>query len=203
MSAFLGEIHNWVYQKIKIQNKLVDEILLMIKQEKNTDDIVKQMDNKFGRLEEGDLKDIVDDKNIHGWLQQRVSLVENRLAFLVSALAEKYPKKISEIWNIAFQVGKQYSLPAGESVKEAYVYLDNLLLNGMPCDRVNKIEIETEEKLVWIQTVDIHEIYWSEQHGNIDEFYKIREQFIAGVLENSGITFTTIGIQQYELRMEG
>lgn len=202
MSAFLGPIHTWVYRKIKLQDELVNAILKMAEEASYADDISAQMDDRYGRLEEGELVDIIDEKNIHGWLQERVTLVENRLAFLITKLTEKYPERITNIGHIAFQVGKQYSLQEGLSVKEAYTYLDSLLLNGMPCDRVNEIESETDENLVWVQTVDIHEQYWLMLKGDMKYFYTIREQFATGVFEDSGISFISNGNQRFELRKE-
>lgn len=95
MSAFLGPIHTWLFRKIKFQDELTNTILEIEAQE----ELVKRIDKAYVSLEQGELADIVDSANIHGWLQERISIVENRLAFVVTDI------------------------------------LQNILLNGMPCDR--------------------------------------------------------------------
>ena len=39
------------------------------------------IDEKFGSLPEGDLGNIIDTTNIHGWLQDKIAIVERRLAY--------------------------------------------------------------------------------------------------------------------------
>lgn len=202
MSAFLGPIHTWLFRKIKVQEELVNAIQKMAEDALYLGDISSQMDHRYGRLEEGELADIIDENNIHGWLRERVTLVENRLAYLVIHLIEKNSESITKISDTAYLVGKQYALQESLSVKEAYTFLDSLLLNGMPCDHVNKIESETDENLIWVQTMDIHKQYWSMLKGDMKYFYTIREQFVTGVLEDSGISFLSHECQRFELRKE-
>lgn len=89
MSAFLGPIHFWLYDKIKIQNEIVEEILDYA--EKNNENIRSELYAKFG---DGDLKplsEVIDVTNIHGWLQERVARVERKLAYLVPKLIDNTP----------------------------------------------------------------------------------------------------------------
>jgi len=81
MSAFLGPIHNWLYNKIKIQNDFTKELLNNFKLD---------ISLEYEDLLEGELSEIIDETNIHGWLQTQVSLVENRLSFAV----KKYLKRM-------------------------------------------------------------------------------------------------------------
>ena len=39
------------------------------------------IDEKFGSLPEGDIGNIIDPTNIHGWLQDKIAIVEIRLAY--------------------------------------------------------------------------------------------------------------------------
>ena len=79
MSLMLGPIHTWLFRKIKLQNELVDNIIAKSIELKYIEDDFKDMiDRRYGVLEDGDLADICDSSNIHGWLQSRITLVENR-----------------------------------------------------------------------------------------------------------------------------
>lgn len=200
MSAFLGPIHHWLFNKIKFQNDLVQYIAESVKSKEDTVSLLSQMDHRYGVLETGELADIIDEANIHGWLQERISVVENRLAFLITMTTEEHPERISDIKKAAYEFGKSHAVYQKISVNGAYQYLDDLLLNGMPCDRVNSITNEEEDSIKWVQTVDIHSKYWDMIQGNVDYYYGIRESLIKGMLENSGITFEQTAEQEFELK---
>lgn len=200
MSAFLGPIHHWLFHKIKFQNDLVQYITDYVNIKGYKVPLLSQMDQRYGNLETGDLTDIIDEDNIHGWLQERIALVENRLAFLITMTTEEHPERIHDIKAAVYEFGKNHQVFHGITVKEAFQYLDDVLLNGMPCDRVNAITKEEEDSITWRQTVDIHAKYWEMLQGNVEYYYQIRESVIHGMLENSGIAFCQIGEQEFELK---
>lgn len=202
MSAFLGPIHTWLYNKIKFQDELIKRIRNVVSQKGYEDELLSQLDHRYGTLEEGELADIIDENNIHGWLQERITVVENRLAFLITIVTDEHPERIIDINDAVYEFGKEHSVQKGISIKEAYGYLDNLLLNGMPCDRVNEVTNEDENSIAWNQTADIHKSYWDMIHGNVDYYYAIRKSLIVGIIENSGIVYNQIGEQTFELRKE-
>ncbi len=200
MSAFLGPIHKWLFRKIEIQEELVRVIVKIGEEEYGISDLNQLVDNKFGTLETGQLEDIIDGKNIHGWLQQRISLVERRLAFATVTVLEDDPARINKICEKIRDYGKTISVNSDKSLKEAYVFLEDLLLNGMPCDRINQITCETEEEISWEQTVDIHEEYWKSLGGEVKYYYLIRESLINGTLYSSPYEFYKKTENEYVLK---
>ncbi|WPC43525.1 hypothetical protein [Clostridium sp. JS66] len=202
MSAFLAPIHTWLYKKIKFQDELIKRIRNFVSQKGYEDELLSQLDHRCGTLEEGELADIIDENNIHGWLQEKITVVENRLTFLITIVTDGHPERIKDINCAVYKFGREHSVQRGISIKEAYDYLDNLLLNGMPCDRVNEVTNEDENSIIWNQTVDIHKSYWDMIHGNVDYYYAIRESLIVGIMENSGIVYDQIDEQTFELRKE-
>lgn len=70
----------------------------------------------------------------------------------------------------------------------------------MPCDGVNEIIQESEDILVWIQTKDIHKPYWESIGGDVENYSRIRENLITGLLSQSGFTIGKTADQTYELR---
>lgn len=199
MSAFLGPIHTWLFEKIRFQETLLREILEKAKEKGYCPGLMDVVNSKFGILPEGELKDIIDETNIHGWLQSQVALVERRLAFVVTALLKEDKERLSMIMGVAYDVGKSYGIGENPTVRDAFELLEHLLLDGMPCDHVNKITEETESKICWEQTIDLHEPYWTEAGGNVGFYYDIREALIKGLLAGSKITFTRITDQKYAL----
>ncbi|MDD3239808.1 MAG: hypothetical protein PHW47_06975 [Lachnospira sp.] len=200
MSAFLGPIHNWLYNKIKFQDELIQCILQFVSTKDYQIPLLSQMDQRYGVLETGELADIIDESNIHGWLQERITVVENRLAFLITVTTDEHPERIIDINDVVYEFGRNHAAASDISVKEAYELLNNCLLNGMPCDRVNDVTNEDENSISWVQTVDIHAPYWDMIHGNSEYYYAIRESLVIGMLENSGITYQQTGSQVFELR---
>ena len=82
MSKVLGAIHHWLYRKIEFQNGLVERLSDMITRKGHDHGILAEMEQKYGMIKKGSLENIIDNSNIHGWLQTEIAATENRLAFL-------------------------------------------------------------------------------------------------------------------------
>lgn len=197
MSAFLGPIHSWLYNKIIFQDKMAESIVKLAKDKGWNEDSFKP--DRFGILESGDLADIVDPNNIHGWLQERVNLVENKLAYVVTFLTENHKERLDEMNTCIYRLGEENVLAQGTTVKEAYLHLENLLLNGMPCDRVNEIVKEQEDCIIWRQTQDIHEKYWDMVNGDKTHYTTLRNFLIKGIMNGSGIEYMEKEDHKFEL----
>lgn len=200
MSAFLGPIHTWLYNKILLQNAMTDAIAAYAEEKGWSKGLSEKLDSRYGTLETGNLEDNINTDNIHGWLQERVSLVENRLAYAVTTLLEEDSTRLEEIKQAVKEFGKSHSTSGNLSVKQAYEHLENTLLNGMPCDRVNQLVKEEPDLLVYRQAVEIHQPYWDMIHGDVNNYYELREALIQGMFEGSGVQFHHTGNQEYELR---
>ena len=88
MSLFLGKIHYWMFNKIIWFQNLEVELEKLAKGEGlNTEEILKNLDKKYGeKVEDKPLEEIIDQGNIHGWLQERITIAENRLSALTAEL---------------------------------------------------------------------------------------------------------------------
>lgn len=200
MSAFLGPIHHWLFNKIKFENDFTEKILNLAKNKGYAKDSLVAIDEICGKLEEGKLEDLIDGSNIHGWLQERVDIVENRLAFLVTSILAEDENRIQEISDLAFEYGKEHRY-TGNSLAEAYDLFNNTMLNGMPCDRVIEVVENTEDRIVLRQTRDIHEKYWLKFMGDVKNYQVIRKSIIAGVFSDSDVEFVPIQEKEsFELR---
>lgn len=89
MSAFLGPIHYWLYHKIELQEELIDNILEGAKQEGWNTLSADQLNTACGSADMRPLEEVIDQGNIHGWLQQRIGVSEVRLAYLVTVLLKE------------------------------------------------------------------------------------------------------------------
>ena len=200
MSAFLGPIHTWLYNKILLQNAMTDAIAAYAEEKGWAKGLSEKLASRYGTLETGNLEDNINTDNIHGWLQERVSLVENRLAYAVTTLLEEDSTRLDEIKQAVKEFGQNHSASGKLSVKQAYDHLENTLLNGMPCDRVNQLVKEEPDLLAYRQAVEIHQPYWDMIHGDVNNYYELREALIQGMFEGSSVQFHHTGNQEYELR---
>ena len=67
MSAFLGPIHFWLYNKIQFQENLIDELVAYVTAKGWSDKADQYVSTDRRKLDE-----VIDEANIHGWLQSRI-----------------------------------------------------------------------------------------------------------------------------------
>ncbi len=193
MSAFLGPIHHWLFNKIEVSEKLFSEILVLA-DNKGVD--AKALENasieKFGNKVVGKLEDNIDTDNIHGWLQARIQSVESRLAFISTSLVNDNKITNDEFIKVfednAMSIAKDLSIdeinPEG-----LYNLIFNYLLSGMPCDRVNTVTESSDDALVWVEEIDIHKQYWDTVNGDVSLFHKGIEKWIETFVATSNCGF--------------
>lgn len=203
MSAFLGPIHYWLYNKIKMQEEFIHDILeasaLNGWQSVSSD----TLDAACGKLELLPLEEVIDGTNIHGWLHGRIGLTETRLAFLVTELLKEDASRLESVMQIAHQFGEKNALQDGIGADEAFKTLEDTLLDGMPCDHVNHVLERESAKVVWRKTQCIHQEYWARVGGNASVFDGLRGNIISGMLSHSGLELRILGNDVYEISRKG
>lgn len=199
MSGFLGPIHIWLYNKIKFQDGLTKLFISLADEKSYSVESLKEIDKLCGSLQEGELVDLIDGTNIHGWLQERLSLVETRLAYTVGEILKGGAGRIEELCKTAFEYGRKSAADKNITPAGGYEYLDNVLLNGMPCDRVNIITSQDDTSISWEQYEDIHRPYWEMLSVDVDNYYRIRQAVIGGIFEDTYIKFNVLKNQNYRL----
>ncbi len=196
MSAFLGPIHFWLYNKIKIQNNIVEDILDLSENTNLRNDLYE----KYG---DGDLKpldEVIDVGNIHGWLQNQISKVESKLAIVITELVNKEPYSIGRIKEVFYKNGEKYSTLSNNSkVGEAFKAVNDTLLDGMPCDHVNAVVNQDENEAVWKRYECVHCKFWDEAQGDIKNYYMLRDEFINGLLKPSNLSYEKISDDTYKI----
>ncbi|MDO5023044.1 MAG: hypothetical protein Q4E07_06915 [Eubacteriales bacterium] len=176
MSAFLGPIHFWLYNKIGKQEELTKAIA--------SHAISKGwIDDKSPYIKDlPALESVIDESNIHGWLQNNIHDAEGRYARLIFAITNGNDERMEDILQIATEYGKQNSVESDASPKEIYRTFEDFFVNGMPCDRVNALGEESKDELSWYMTQDIHAQYWVD---GASPYYAIRRSVMDGMLFNT------------------
>lgn len=190
MSLFLGPIHHWLFKKIKTFENLEKDIMELAKNDSSIpyDEWLGDISSQYGQpIENNNLEEIIDTTNIHGWLQNKISLAELRHAYWITHLINhdsSYENRLEEVFQSnGEKVGRlsknSYSTT---SPSEVYKVLNDYLLEGMPCDRVMQIVEETEKKCSWIMTTCLHSAYWEKINGKVDIFYKLRDIWLSSFI---------------------
>ncbi|MBK1811853.1 hypothetical protein JHL18_14625 [Clostridium sp. YIM B02505] len=186
MSLFLGKIHYWLFNKIEWFEGL-EESLVKIAEQKGIDieDLRNEIYAKYGApVEDRPLEDMIDTSNIHGWLQGKISAAESRQAAWITRLLEKDSLLINDMIQVFSEQGKvaggEYKTEKGfpQTPAEIYTAMNDYILEGMPCDRVNEVINNTEERIEWVSTQCIHHQYWDRENGDVGLFYRLRDNWL-------------------------
>lgn len=190
MSAFLGPIHFWLYNKIQFQENLIDELVAYVTAKGWSDKADQYVSTDRRKLDE-----VIDEANIHGWLQSRIHDAEGRYAALVLDAAGDDAEKFDALKQAAHDFGVKQGLQAA-TAPEAFHRLDDLLLDGMPCDQVNRVRESDDARIAWDRTIDLHSDFWQ---GHGDRYYALRQALVDGLLSATDYALESPAEGQYEI----
>ncbi len=191
MSAFLGPIHFWMYNKIQVQQQIVEGLLEISKE--SIPGLKKELDDLYGESETAPLEEIIDEGNIHGWLQSRVSQVEYKLAYTVTEILKHDSDQLARIQEVFEENGKKIAASVKiSSASQAFKLMNDSLLDGMPCDHVNSVIKESDDEAVWKKNSCVHSLYWEQVAGKVEIYYQLRDCYLAGLLFASSFAYEKI-----------
>jgi hypothetical protein len=198
MSKFLGPIHNWLYNKIEFQQEIIDEVCelgneygLKLKEES---------DNRYGVFENKPLEEVIDQSNIHGWLQEQVSQEEYKYAYCVNELLKNNPAAKDSLLERMKTKGIDLAIILKEYLLNAqgiYKAVNDYLLDGMPCDHANQVISQSEAEVVWAREVCVHTPYWESVGADIGTYYELRDAFLNGLVRELGYSYERIDDKTY------
>lgn len=195
MSKFLAPIHYWVYNKVALQEQLIAAIAQAARDNEWDSEIDY---DSYVVADMPALERVIDQANIHGWLQARIGQAESRYAQLVTALLKSNASRLATLQNVAYAFGTHYAV-AGSTPMEAYQGFETNLLNGMPCDRVNVVTDQTETRVSWEEQQDLHSVFWEEAGGDPAHYRALRAAVMRGMLDASDIELRVAGDHAFEL----
>lgn len=187
MSLFLGYIHHLMFSKIKFLDSLVAELAAR-------EPSIKSKVDEIGIIEDGELQDIIDESNIHGWLDERVNLVEKRFAVAVSEFLKSGHSE-DEILEILRDRAKSENFSGNASA--AYQKMTSLFLDGMPCDGGIGLVENEDDKVVFQISSDLHKAIWDEYEG-ADLYWRLRDEFVDAMI-SPDLSLKKIGDGMYEI----
>lgn len=191
MSAFLGRIHYWLFNKIRYSEELESKIekwafnegILSAAEWKS--DIL----SRFGPTTGSEaLENLIDQSNIHGWLQEKITNTEARTAaWITNILQEKRDYK-DDLAKIFSSDGEDKGTAAKDeyeinSPMDVYKVINDFILEGMPCDSVDRPLEKDENKYTWLSTVCIHSSNWEAVGGDVQHFYDLRKEWLTSFVK--------------------
>ncbi len=190
MSKFLAPIHFWVYEKIKIQEEMVDAVLALNARENWIDNLSGILDEEYGSALTGALEDIIDESNIHAWLQSEIDRVEKRLARALAEVINGDNSRAELLFDEIFQLGCKSAIGM-ESLKATHKIIMDRLIDGMPCDRIIKVDEISDDRIRWSRTVDVHSSYYDELDLDVEYYHRLRDEYINGFLVDSEVEYSS------------
>ena len=185
MSLFLGKIHYWLFNKVLWFEGLEDEIIKLAQEEGlNVEALSAEINAKYGqKTENKNLEEIIDTSNIHGWLQGKIHSAEGRMAAWTKVILENNQDYILDMRKVYENQGVNAANEAKESLENInaetiFNSMNDYILDGMPCDRVNEVIDSSEESIMWKRRVCVHKNIWENEGILVDVFYELREHWI-------------------------
>ena len=202
MSQFLGKIHYWLYHKIQLTETAEKKIMAAAAEAGlPVSGFEQESDSLFeAPLPAASLESLIDQQNIHGWLQHRIGQAESRQAFYVTRIINHSPKLKDSLMDIYREQAKEAAakttaVPATpESMLQS---IHDYLLEGMPCDRAQQVVRNTGSILSWQYEPCLHRAYWDSVDGDVSHYYDFRYAWIDQYVSELQPTWT------YSLSDEG
>lgn len=177
MMEMIGPKPRWEYRKIELLNEL-------------NGDIEKEAENKGWDLKGSytvnmpDLDRDCDPVNVHGWIQNMLDLVEGNLAGVTEEILKAHPEALEDLKDTAYRFGYRHASEVQDALS-AYQLVDDVVLNGMPCDDVNEITGQSDADVSWYEKEDMHSKYWHD--GSV--YRQLRSAVINGLLAKSPVVY--------------
>ena len=185
MSLFLGKIHYWLFIKVLWFEGLEGEIIKLAKDKGiDVEKLEAEINSKYGvKTPNKNLEDMIDTSNIHGWLQGKIHSAEGRMAAWTKVILENNQDYILDMRKVYENQGVNAANGAKESLENInaetiFNSMNDYILDGMPCDRVNEIISSNEESIQWKRRVCVHKEIWENESILVDVFYNLRNEWI-------------------------
>lgn len=185
MSLFLGKIHYWLFNKVLWFEGLEGKIIELAKNEGlDVEKLAVEINMKYGeKLPDKNLEDMIDTSNIHGWLQSKIHSAEGRMAVWTNIILNNNKDSLLEMKKIYIEQGISAAKEAKDKLSDItaeniFNSMNDYILDGMPCDRVNEVLNSNSEIVEWKRRICVHKELWEKEGVSVDIFYNLRNEWI-------------------------
>ncbi|MDR3563699.1 MAG: hypothetical protein P4N59_20010 [Negativicutes bacterium] len=196
MSAFIGPIHYWLYGKIRLVSQREDAIYTNAAEMcgSTAEELRELVWQTYGApLPDGDLGELLDHDNIHGWLQRQINIAESREAAFIKELLDTCGGAASDLIEKTFaghgtetgQTAKAQGKYDAATAPGIYKALNDFYLNGMPCDQADSVITSQPDSLIWETGACLQAPNWKRvgmDEADMTSFYQTwLKAFVAGI----------------------
>lgn len=187
MSMYLGPVHFMLYNKIQRQNNLLNEIIKTCEEKGWLSDLSNRLKQECGENETASLETVIDENNIHNWLNNQVNIAEYRMALALKLILEKDKSYIESIGELFFANGVEARLDYAEIIvaDELFNALNMCLLDGMPCDKGITVESNDGSEIVWSINMQVHTPFYEKAGLDSQIFLTLRDKWLQGFFSGS------------------
>lgn len=193
MSAFLGPIHMWLYNQIKIVENREKEIIDQFSQKysnKEVHDLILPYRQKYGELKENkSLADLISGNDIHSCLESAISDAQSREAAVLAALIKKYDDQqlIYDVFSdqaekLAEKAKKRDDLEEFK-LEDAFDIINEHFVERMPCDRLSGV-IKEQNQIIWKHKSQLHQEFWQETDVDLKLMHKLYTKWLSVFIKN-------------------
>ena len=165
------------------------------------ENINKEINEKDGeKLPKKPLEEMIDTSNIHGWLQGKINSAEGRTAAWTARIINNDVNGINKIEKVYIAQGvkaAQEVKATGKvlvSAEEIFNSMNDYILDGMPCDRVNEVICSSEEIIKWTKRICVHKDIWNAENIDVKYFYDFRNLWIKAFVSELNKDFEYVQI---------
>ena len=177
MSSFLSQIHYKLYERIRYSDHIANTLSILLKNQKQ----ISLLENSV--LSDGALEDVIDVEQIHDWLSNRIQEVEKRLSSLLTTCIQEGLQQECE--HLFYELGLERSNDSITTPKQALQYMQQYMLDGMPCEHGIQMIHDDEDCIQFIIACDVH------MHINqLNTFMYMRFIWMKALLSKSNISIS-------------
>mgnify|MGYP006274794507 FL=1 len=197
MSRSIGTIHHWLFNKIQLYEELEEKLYNTYRKRFGDliPDILADKREIYGFPVRGKrLEEIIDEDNIHGWLQGKIAAAETRQAAFLAEVISNFDKRATDLAKEIYadhgqKCGKDAQLKKEtDTAPQIYKALNDYILDGMPCDTANRVTVKEDDQIKWEEEKCLHLEHWQRTKADIDLLYQLRqiwiENFVQGANSN-------------------
>ena len=193
MSAFLGPIHYWLFNKIQFMEERSFVIANYLRENGSKEAADSKIEEYGERLSGADLGEILGNNSIHNFLYGLISKVEIFEAGLVElAKDEKLEgvlKAVEEHGKATGQKAVEHKGAPPANMEELYQLVADTQLEGMPCDSGAEVSLIDDKTLAYNHSSCNHLANWEYTGCSNQTMCKIHNTwlkgFISGLRENA------------------
>lgn len=187
MHTTVEPIHYQLYNKIRLQQSVIDEICIL--GEKNNLSLEEACNYHYGSFENKPLEEMANCPNIRKWLEDQVMRAEYKYAYCVTRLLNKNPDAMEALKHVLTASGINLAVYLKEHYLDAaaiYQAAADNLLDGVSDEHASKPVKLNKSEAVWTENLSFHKPFWEKAGGDFRVYQELRDTWMDAFVKELG-----------------